>query len=366
MKKVLIIGAGPAGLAAAIMLRQKGIDTTVLHREENTTFKVGENLSGKAVVTLKKLGIWEQFVADKHKPCYGNQSAWGSNSLTFQSLLHQTEQQSWLLDRTLFERRLKHRALELGVNLRSTGKNATLLQTDEKWRVTDPESGHTTAADFLMDASGRNSWVARHLQLERIKDDRLIGVTAFLRATGKPLTEASTLVESSEFGWWYTAPLPGKLMVCSFFTDADLYKKLRLQTPDGWKTHLFSTNYTLSRIKSGRYELAGAPTVTAADSSYMQYPVSHNRITVGDAAFSFDPLSAHGICAALQSGTDAASVVDGYFSGNARTLAEYHKLVTTVYKIYRTEHLKFYDMERRWPGSEFWQRRREVQGARLS
>jgi len=47
-------------------------------------------------------------------------------------------------------------------------------------------------------------------------------------------------------------------------------------------------------------------------------------------------------------------------------LSEYHKLVTTVYKIYRTEHLKFYNMERRWPSSEFWQRRREVQGARLS
>lgn len=366
MKTVLIVGAGPAGLAAAIMLRQNGIDTTVLHRDENLTFKAGENLSGKAVVTLKKLGVWEQFIADKHKPCYGNQSAWGSSSTAYHSLLDQTTQQSWLIDRPLFERRLKQRAIEVGIHLRSIGKNAVLQEINGRWGVTDNESGLIAAADFLVDASGRNSWVARQLHLERIKDDRLIGVTAFLRATGKPLKEASTLVESCEFGWWYTAPLPGKLMVCSFFTDADLYKKLRLHTPDGWKTHLFSTNYTFNRIKSGRYELISAPTINAAESGYIKYPVSHNRISVGDAAFSFDPLSAHGICAALQSGTDAATVVAGYFGGNARTLAEYHKLISTVYKLYRTEHLKFYEMERRWPGSEFWLRRRVLQGARLS
>lgn len=366
MKSVLIIGAGPAGLAAAIMLRQKGITTTVLHREENSIFKAGENLSGKAVTTLKKLGIWEQFIADKHKSCSGIQSAWGSNRLNYQSLLHHTEQQSWLIDRPLFERRLKHRALELGVILQSNSKSATLLETAGKWSVHNPESGHTIESDFLIDASGRNSWVARHLNLERIKDDRLIAVTAFLSTSGKPLSEANTLVESCEFGWWYSAPLPGKKLVCSFFTDADLYKKLRLHTPDGWKSHLFSTNYTLERIKSARYEITGMPTVTAADSSYMKYPVSHNRITVGDAAFSVDPLSAHGICAALQSGTDAASVVAEYFGGNDRTLAEYQKLVSTVYKIFRTEHLKFYNIERRWSGSEFWLRRSSKQGARLS
>ena len=55
---VLIIGGGPAGLAAAIALRQKGFDCTVVDALEPPINKVcGEGLMPDALHSLRALGI---------------------------------------------------------------------------------------------------------------------------------------------------------------------------------------------------------------------------------------------------------------------------------------------------------------------
>jgi len=359
MTDVLIIGAGPAGLAAAITLRQQGLSATVVYREEKGLFKAGESLSGTAKISLQKLGLWETFLADPHAPCYGNSSGWASDQLHYYPFLYSLNGHGWHIDRRLFERRMRETADRLGVIFYHFDKADALRQnTDHTWQFNADNAEKNIAANILLDASGRNSWVARQLGIFRIKDDRQIAVVAFLKATGQPVEDKSSLVEAVEYGWWYTAPLPDAHLACVFFTDPDIYKNQHLNTPDGWKNCLFSARYTFDRIKNSRYELLEPPGMMAAESSRMPSPVGKNRITAGDAAISFDPLSAHGITLALVSGIDAALAIAGQLSGDAGAFGQYEQLLATVYDHYAEERLKHYRREKRWPDAAYWARRR--------
>lgn len=56
---VLVIGGGPAGLAAAIALRQHGVDVTVVEaRPANIDKACGEGLMPEALTALERLGVW--------------------------------------------------------------------------------------------------------------------------------------------------------------------------------------------------------------------------------------------------------------------------------------------------------------------
>lgn len=55
---VLVIGGGPAGLAAAIALRQRGVDVTVVEARPASIDKAcGEGLMPEALTALERLGI---------------------------------------------------------------------------------------------------------------------------------------------------------------------------------------------------------------------------------------------------------------------------------------------------------------------
>ncbi|MEL6624116.1 MAG: FAD-dependent monooxygenase, partial [Bacteroidota bacterium] len=81
-KRILVIGAGPAGLASAIFLRQiEGLAVDVVthrpHHESLAPYHIGESLPPQAARVLKQLGVWDSFQQSVHLPSYGNISFGG-------------------------------------------------------------------------------------------------------------------------------------------------------------------------------------------------------------------------------------------------------------------------------------------------
>jgi flavin-dependent dehydrogenase len=211
-------------------------------------------------------------------------------------------------------------------------------------------------AKFLVDATGRASTLARKRGAGRIFYDRLVGVVVFLSAlAGNPLGDY-TFVEAVQDGWWYSALLPNSRVVVAHMTDTDLNAQGSSRAIQCWQKQLDKTTHTKALINSCALE--SGPFIVAANSSKLNTLFDRNWLAVGDAAAASDPLSSQGVYKALESGIRAARAIRDYFGGDGAALRSYAGEMEKSFDQYLLMRNKYYGLERRWPHSPFWRRRR--------
>src|SRR3954470_521393 len=76
-RDVLIVGGGPAGSAAAIILARGGRDVLLVERAVRHAPRVGESLPSGSKGLLHALGVADLMGADGHLTSPGTVSAWG-------------------------------------------------------------------------------------------------------------------------------------------------------------------------------------------------------------------------------------------------------------------------------------------------
>lgn len=345
---ILIIGAGPAGSAAAVFLAQAGFATTVVDREDigvpdAAIYKVGESLPPAAKAVLDQLGIWASFQAAGHLKCYSNRSYWNSDQPAFTDFIAQPPGYGWHLDRVVFEKQLIRRAREVGVRLVPNTKLKTANFDGRAWAVAlelaDGQT-QTKSYDFIVDASGRNSWLARQLGVERMIENRQLALVTWLQ-TAKPLVEASSLIETTPAGWWYSAQIPGDRMATAFFCKPNKAQRALWQTQDGWQDILAAAPHTELRIREGEGAWLTTPSFVAADSGILSQTCGPGWIAVGDAAMTYDPISSHGILMALVGARDAVKAILALYQGDINALAQYDEMMSGAFYAYVKERQKF-------------------------
>jgi flavin-dependent dehydrogenase len=400
---VAVIGGGPAGALTARSLAQQGIAVVLLDQSDpaqpRNHFSIGEGLPPAAQEIMQTLGIWEDFVTAGHQPAYGNCSAWGSATLVDNDFLRHPYGRGWHLDRARFDSELRQLAVQAGVQLlqpaKVTGCRATAIGFTIDYhdpRVPSSQRSFPSATlkvRAVVDATGRASKIAQSLGATKIVDDRLMG---FAQCWPTNDQDSRTLVEAVAEGWWYTALLPQQQRLAIYFTDPDLPAAKLARSITGWRqllaltTHLsaiagdFSNkvangsanslreNQLAVSINSNRSQFADAlvvdkerslaPRSLAAGSARLLPPSNPSGwLAVGDAAAAFDPLSSQGIVCAMEGASRAASTLANYFHHNNKDFTAYNRWLTTLYFNYRHNYMVYYQLERRWPNSIFWQRR---------
>jgi flavin-dependent dehydrogenase len=359
---VAVLGGGPAGLATALSLRQTNpsLSVAVLERSTYEGVRIGESLPPTVGPLLKRLNVWESFLADAPLPAYRAASVWGHADVLENEFIYHAHNKGWHVDRRRFDLMLAREAARRGVR----GLNgAALLDCvpggDGRWRlaVRTPEHERLALeAAFAVDATGRSALLARRQGAKKIFLDQLLGAVVFFRlACGSPLPEAHTLVEACEDGWWYSSVLPGSQLVVAFMADADTVRHQHLKSLDRWLEAAGRTRHTLARLSGG--EPVGPPSVWAAQSFRLDCFAGERWLAVGDAASAVDPLSSHGVFKALRSGILASYAICDYFKGVAAGLPKYGAFLAQEYEEYLAMRLQFYGEERRWQTSPFWARR---------
>lgn len=333
---VAIAGGGPAAAAAAFLLARAGRRVIIVERGDDRGDKPGESLAPAARPLLERLGVWEDLARDGHLPCHGNRSVWGSEQMDELPFVFSPYGHGWHLDRRRFEQRLNARACEAGA-LRVTGTSVTAIErAGDGWRLICRGEVTRVEAAFVIDATGRASRIARMLGARRIIDDPLVALVAFLQSDAAE-RDSYTLVEAVENGWWYTAPLPANRLAAMFISDPPA-------------PSFEPAGHTLARIARHGYRLADPPRVVDARSARLEVFGGDGWLAIGDAAMSLDPLSSHGIAAALHSGMLGAEAVLG---GDQR---RYWNAMEAMWSGYSSMRRAFYAAEQRWPGSLFWSR----------
>lgn len=358
--EVAIVGGGPAGAAIAIALAGVSRTVTVLERSGYEHPRIGETLPPEARVPLASLGVWDRFLEQQHAPAPATLSVWGQDQTAENHFICNPHGNGWHLDRQRFDAMLASAAEEAGATLHRGARMTTCkMGASGDWTIEYicGERPCQLRSRFLVDATGRACTVARRQGAIRRRCDRLTGVVGLFEAfDAEP--DYRTLVEATAEGWWYSARLPGPRMALAFMTDADLLPPHHPQLRAYWLGQLERSVQTRARAAGLTLEHLVQPLRwVAAGSEILECSSGAGWLATGDAALSFDPLSAQGIYHALRTGLMAAEAIEAALGGENGAVAEWSLRNRHSFESYLRTRQAYYRLERRWPGSPFWQRR---------
>jgi flavin-dependent dehydrogenase len=349
---VAIIGAGPAGAAAALALRRLGRDVTLIGADAPAGIRIGESVPPAVRLVLADLGV----PIDGHLESLGTASAWGTSQLAYRDYLFDGLGNGWHLDRARFDRSLIDAAVAAGAVLLRQ-RYVAANRSSQRWTIVcdcpDGAAVSELTASFVIDATGRRSAFAEGQGAQRRAADRLVGVAATIPHDGA--NPSHTLIESTQHGWWYAAALPSRRLLVALLSDADVIRNHRWTNPLTWIEQLRRTKHISSLVPI--IDIEGTLTVRAANSQLLTPCAGSGWSAVGDAEMAVDPLSSAGILTAIRSGIDVAQAITSgeLDDDDARRVRD--RRARSKFAMYLRQREHFYRLEHRWD-TAFWERRR--------
>ena len=162
---VIIVGAGPAGSAAAIRLAENGVRVLLLEEKRMPRGKLcGEFITPESFPTLKRLAVFDRMLAAGAQKLTRLCLVASGGRVVQVPIAEMSDEAAWAmsLSRARFDQILFERARELGAAcLEGVAVRQPLYENDkpcgvEALSLTDGQTVRFTAP-LIVDASGRNS-----------------------------------------------------------------------------------------------------------------------------------------------------------------------------------------------------------------
>jgi flavin-dependent dehydrogenase len=359
---VAIVGGGPAGAATAMVLLRERPDLQVAIFEAGCKVPVRrplEVLAPGGRTLLEHCGAWAQ-IEPFLTPVFASSALWGGPQLYENQFIFSARGPAYYIERGSFDARLRQQAGQLGATIID---DATFVDVERAanggWalQLTSAQATgiETWSTSFIVDATGRRAAVARRCDAKSLRFDSLVGIgTTWTSCVNADSLGAAILVESDEYGWWYSART-GNCPTVIFMTDANLARARGLRQLTSWLRALAGTRQTFERVAEAVPELPLF--VRSARTRRLDRAGGNRWIAVGDAAASFDPLSSSGVLSALRSGTIGAFAILDALRGVPSGIEIYQRAIDAEFRAYLVARREFYSAERRWPRSSFWAER---------
>ena len=292
---VAIIGNGPAGSTVALSLSKSNLSIALLGLPCHNKKLFGETLPPHIKASLLNLGVWKDFLNDEHLPSTENMSSWGDTEIKEHNFIFHPDTYGWHIDRVKFDLMLLNAAMREGTFYSESMVENIENNCDNIWNLKLRKDKKTETdllnAKFLVDATGRTSWLSLRLGVSRLVFDNLCGYVSFLLPRSPGDTDSMTLIESVSDGWWYSALLPKNIRVVSFFTNSNLPVARHASKSKGWMRIMQKTIHVKLNIKKYNYEVISGPHIMVSNSSILKTVTGQDWLAVGDASVTFDPVS---------------------------------------------------------------------------
>jgi flavin-dependent dehydrogenase len=294
---VVILGAGPAGSAAARLLTTWGHDVVVLGRRPTSDRALAESLPPSGVALLERMGF-TGLDATGAVRATGNTVRWGNDDERVEQFAEGLH--GYQVDRPAFDTFLAREATAAGADVRL---GANVIRVAEH-AVTYEHDGVTTTlkADWLLDCSGRTGIIARDGW--RVADDAartmaIVGV--WERDDPWPTPDPThTIVESTPDGWAWSVPVSDQRRFVTLMLDPRLTSlSSRNELTASYAERLGQTRALAALVHGAR--LDGAVFARDASPYHARVYAEPGTMLVGDAGSFVDPLSSYGIKKALAS-----------------------------------------------------------------
>lgn len=311
---VLIIGGGPAGCAAAIVLAQQGWQVTLLEKEQHPRFHIGESLLPMNVPILERLGVLEDVRSIgvlKRGADFPN-DAGGYNTFRFSRALDAKADFAFQVPRAQFDQVLFERACGWrGCARAGQGRTGQL-----RWRtagIAGTRRGRRAAVPPAL--SARRQW-PRHLLGNRFKLKRANAkhqsaalFSHFRGVTRRPGEDAGNIsIYRHAHGWMWLIPLPDDIMSVGAVCYPE-YMKTRRGDSEGFLMRTLALNAEVTARMHGAERVA--PVHATGNYAYECTRMAGPRwLMLGDAYTFVDPMFSSGVFLAMHSAERGAAMVD--------------------------------------------------------
>ena len=326
---VLVVGGGPAGTTAATLLARRGRSVLLLEKGHHPRFHIGESLLPMNLAILRRLGVLEQVRAiGTHKP--GAEFPVDDvnfNTFRFERAIDAEYGYAFQVKREEFDQLLFEHAKANGVDARE-GVKVERIEFGPDGRpaaaIASTEQGKSLRVRmrYLVDASGRDTLVGAQLKLKQ-KNQKHQSAAIFSHFTGvqrRPGEDAGNItVQRFAHGWMWLIPLRQDVMSIGAVCFPDYLKTRRGDNEDFLMRTLESEPAAWNRMQGATRV---APVHVTGNYSYTCTRMTGpGWVMVGDAYAFVDPVFSSGVYLGMNSGEQAADVVDGALRDPAREAA---------------------------------------------
>jgi flavin-dependent dehydrogenase len=270
---VLILGAGPAGCAAAIRAQQLGLQSLIIEPSTAPKGGPGETFHPGIEAIFRQLGILETVLAGGFHRHRGILVEWDGDPV-FSPFGSDAggDWLGWQIPREELLKLARAAAVQAGSRM-IAGAPLSLIERGG-WGVRTASAN--IRAPFILDATGRRRWLAKQLGIRVLRrSPRLLASFGWDDAAN---VEGDPALSATDDGWNWRAPL-GKL--------GTAWVRLRVGVGEGVAEPSSSAGIDVSWRNAE---------VTCDAAWYL----------LGDAAAELDPASSHGVLRAMMSGIHAA------------------------------------------------------------
>lgn len=346
MASVLVLGAGPAAVITAILLKQLGHGVQVIGRVRRHSLI--EGASQRVAQGLARVECHNALAALGSR--WQRASAWNGE--------YREVNGEHVIDRQQVDRALIKDLLASDIAF-IEGRVLHVDRVPYGWScVAEVANGENLSfcAQFLVDARGRS---APRLQPDTFAGPIGVALTCYFH--GEKIVRPLTITEPFDEGWAWATNDANENCSIQLVLDHGCLDQYRGETLEALHARICERLKTIPDhfgplVRQGGVKARGVQPLLRGGL------VDEFQLRVGDAAYSCDPLSGHGMYEAISGAFAAAPTINTLL--RRRDLADlacrfYRQRAETLFHQRYNMAAEFYRLESRWEGLPFWHLRQQ-------